>query len=206
MVRASVDLSLRIASAVLTMRALVEILIVDDSDEDVCSYPDCLRTAAPGMTVLRLRDGEQALHFIWRHRRIRQPPCGAAKARAARFADAGHGRNRRAAVSRARPDMREMPVVIWTSTSNPVFIEKALAGQRKRLPREAIGARPLSRRNRHNCAALVVRRRDRVRNCQCEAQRGTSAPELAHAEAELACLRLVASTHSTKHPRELPTV
>jgi len=43
------------------MRANVEILVVDDSDNDAALTLDSLRNAVPDATVLRLSDGEQAL-------------------------------------------------------------------------------------------------------------------------------------------------
>jgi two-component system response regulator len=108
------------------MRTLVEILIVDDSDEDAALTLDCLRTAAPGMTVLRLRDGEQALHFICATDGFASRPAGLPKLVLLDLQMPGMDGIAVLQSLRARPDMREMPVVVWTSSSNPVFIEKAL--------------------------------------------------------------------------------
>ena len=47
------------------MRAIVEVLVVDDSDDDAALTLTSLRSAAPGITVLRLTDGKQALHFLY---------------------------------------------------------------------------------------------------------------------------------------------
>ena len=107
------------------MRTLVEILIVDDSDEDAALTLESLRTAAPGMTVLRLRDGAQALHFICATDGFASRPAGLPKLVLLDLQMPGMDGIAVLQSLRARPEMREMPVVLWTSNSNPVFIEKA---------------------------------------------------------------------------------
>lgn len=46
------------------MRRVVDVLVVDDSAQDAALTLDTLRSVAPDVTVLRLIDGKQALHFI----------------------------------------------------------------------------------------------------------------------------------------------
>lgn len=108
------------------MRTIAEVLVVDPSDEDAVATLVCLHTTAPGATVFRLTDGEQALHFI-----------GATDGFAARPMDPPQlillelyipGMDGIAVLKslRARPGMQELPVVVWTSRSNPLLIEQAL--------------------------------------------------------------------------------
>ena len=108
------------------MRAVVEILIVDASDQDAALTLDSLRCAVPDATVLRLTDGRQALHFI----------CGTdgymgrpgALPRLVLLELHMPGMDGIAVVKslRAQPGMNELPVVFWSSSSNPLFIEQAL--------------------------------------------------------------------------------
>lgn len=107
------------------MRTIVEILVVDDSDEDAALTLDCLRRAAPGMAVLRLTDGEQALHFIRATDGYASRPPGLPKLVMLDLHMPGMGGIAVLESLRASPGMQEMPVVLWTSSSNPAFAEQA---------------------------------------------------------------------------------
>jgi Response regulator containing CheY-like receiver, AAA-type ATPase, and DNA-binding domains len=109
----------------LTMRTIVEILVVDDSDEDAALTLDCLRRAAPDMTVLRLTDGGQALHFIRATDGYASRPPGLPKLVILDLHMPGMGGVAVLESLRESPGMQEMPVVLWTSSSNPVFAEQA---------------------------------------------------------------------------------
>jgi len=108
------------------MRTMVDILIVDDSDEDAALTLESLRRAAPGATMLRLTDGEQALHFICASDGFAARPPGLPKLVLLDLHMPGIDGIAVLQSLRARPGMQEMPVVLWTSSSNPFFIEQAL--------------------------------------------------------------------------------
>jgi two-component system, response regulator len=107
------------------MRTIVEVLVVDDSDEDAALTLDSLRRAAAGATVLRLTDGEQALHFLCATDGYAGRPGGLPKLVLLDLHMPGLDGIAVLQSLRARPDMRQMPVVLWTSSSNPLSIEQA---------------------------------------------------------------------------------
>jgi two-component system response regulator len=113
-------------SGTLTMRTIVEVLVVDDSDEDAALTLDSLRSAAAGATVLRLTDGEQALHFLCATDGFAGRPGGLPKLVLLDLHMPGRDGIAILELLRARPEMQQMPVVLWTSSSNPLSIEQAL--------------------------------------------------------------------------------
>jgi two-component system response regulator len=110
----------------LIMRTIVEVLVVDDSDTDAALTLDALRRAAPGTTVLRLTDGEQALHFICATDGYSGRPAGLPKLVLLDLHMPGMDGIAVLQLLRARPGMKELPVVLWTSNDNPLLFEQAL--------------------------------------------------------------------------------
>jgi two-component system response regulator len=108
------------------MRAIVEVLVVDDSDDDAALTLDALRNAAPGATALRLTDGEQGLHFLCATDGFAGRPGGLPKLVLLDLHLPGMDGIAVLQALRARPDMQQMPVVLWTSSSSPLYIEQAL--------------------------------------------------------------------------------
>jgi two-component system response regulator len=108
------------------MRALVEVLVVDDSDDEAALTLDSLRSAAPGATALRLTDGEQALHFLCATDGFAGRPGGLPKLVLLDLHMPGMDGIAVLQALRARPDMQQMSVVLWTSSNNPLSIEQAL--------------------------------------------------------------------------------
>jgi two-component system, response regulator len=108
------------------MRANVEILVVDDSDNDAALTLDSLRTAAPDVTLLRLTDGEQALHFLCATDGFAGRPIGLPKLVLLDLHMPGIDGIEVVQALRAKPEMQELSVVLWTSSSNPLSIERAL--------------------------------------------------------------------------------
>jgi two-component system response regulator len=108
------------------MRANVEILVVDDSDNDAALTLDSLRNAAPDVTLLRLTDGEQALHFLCATDGFAGRPIGLPKLVLLDLHMPGIDGIEVVQALRARPEMQELSVVLWTSSSNPLSIERAL--------------------------------------------------------------------------------
>lgn len=108
------------------MRASVEILVVDDSDDDAQLTLDALRRAAPNANVLRLTDGEQALHFICSTDGFAGRMPGLPKLVLLDLQMPGM--DGIAVLQRlpTRWGLHKMPVVFWTSSRNPLFIERAL--------------------------------------------------------------------------------
>ena len=108
------------------MRANVEVLVVDDSDNEAALTLDSLRSAAPDVTVLRLTDGEQALHFLCATDGFVGRPGGLPKLVLLDLQMPGIDGIGVVQALRARPEMQEMSIVLWTSSSNPLSIERAL--------------------------------------------------------------------------------
>jgi two-component system, response regulator len=108
------------------MRAIVEVLVVDDSDDDAALTLDALRNFAPGVTALRLTDGEQALHFLCATDGFFGRPGGLPKLVLLDLHLPGMDGIAILQALRARPEMQQMPVVLWTSSSNPLSIDRAL--------------------------------------------------------------------------------
>jgi CheY-like chemotaxis protein len=108
------------------MRTSVDILIVDDSDEDSALTLDSLRSVAPDATVLRLTDGAQALHFICGSDGYLGRPAGLPRLVLLDLHMPGMDGIAVVESLRGRAEMRELPVVLWTSTCNPLFVDKAL--------------------------------------------------------------------------------
>ena len=108
------------------MRANVEVLVVDDSDNEAALTLDSLRIAAPGATALRLTDGEQALHFLCATDGFAGRPGGLPKLVLLDLHMPGIDGIGVVQALRARPEMQEMSVVLWTSNSSPLYIERAL--------------------------------------------------------------------------------
>lgn len=109
------------------MRRIVEILVVDDSEEDAALTLDALRTAVPDVAVLRLVDGEQALHFICATHGYAGRPAGLPKLVLLDLHMPGMDGFAVLHELRARPETRDLPVVMWSSSSNQLLIEQGLA-------------------------------------------------------------------------------
>jgi two-component system response regulator len=108
------------------MRTSVELLVVDDSEEDAALTLDSVRIVAPDTAVLRLTDGEQALHFICATDGYAARAPGLPKLVLLDLHMPGMDGIAVLQSLRARPDMQALPVVLWSSSSNPLFIEQAL--------------------------------------------------------------------------------
>jgi two-component system response regulator len=108
------------------MRTIVEILIVDDSDEDAALTLDALHSAAPGAAVLRLTDGEQALHFICATDGYAARPAGLPRLVLLDLHMPGMDGIEVLQKLRARPETRDLPIVLWSSSGNPLFVDQAL--------------------------------------------------------------------------------
>lgn len=108
------------------MRTVVEILIVDDSDEDAALTLDVLHDAAPAAQVLRLTDGEQALQFICASDGYVRRPPGLPRLVLLDLHMPGMDGIEVLRTLRAQPEMRDLPVVLWSTSCNPLFIDQAL--------------------------------------------------------------------------------
>ena len=108
------------------MRANVEVLVVDDSDNEAALTLDSLRKAAPDVTVLRLTDGQQAVHFLCATDGFVGRAGGLPKLVILDLHMPGMDGIEVVQALRARPEMQELAVVMWTSSNNPLSIERAL--------------------------------------------------------------------------------
>jgi two-component system response regulator len=108
------------------MRRVVDILVVDDSEEDALLTLDALRNCAPDVAVLRLTDGEQALQFICATHGYAGRPPGLPKLVLLDLHMPGMDGVAVLQALRARADTRDLPVVLWSSSSNQLLIEQGL--------------------------------------------------------------------------------
>jgi len=108
------------------MHANVEVLVVDDSDNDAALTLDSLRSAAPDVSVRRLNSGERALHFLCATDEFAGRPGGLPKLVVLDLDMPGMDGIAVLQALRARLDMQQVSVVLWTSNSNPLSIERAL--------------------------------------------------------------------------------
>jgi two-component system, response regulator len=108
------------------MRRIVEILVVDDSEEDALLTLDALRSAAPDAATLRLIDGEQALHFICATDGYAGRPPGLPKLVLLDMHMPGMDGIAVLQALRAQPETRDLPVVLWSSSSNQLLMEQGL--------------------------------------------------------------------------------
>ncbi len=108
------------------MRARVDVLVVDDSDADAALTLDALRSAASDSTVLRLTDGEQALHFLYATDGFAGRPGGLPQLVLLDLHMQGMDGIAVVRSLRARAEMQQLPLVLWTSSNNPLSIESAL--------------------------------------------------------------------------------
>ena len=108
------------------MRTNVEVLVVDDSDNDAALTLASLRNAAPDATMLRLTDGEQALHFLCAADGFVGRPSQLPKLVLLDLHMPGMDGIAVLQALRARPEMQQVSVVLWTSSSDPLSIEQAL--------------------------------------------------------------------------------
>jgi two-component system response regulator len=108
------------------MRTIAEILVVDDSNDDAALTLDCLHSLMPDAPVLRLIDGEQALHYICGTDGYLRRPPGVPRLALLDLHLPGMDGIALLQALRARPGMQSLPMVIWTSCSNPLIVEQAM--------------------------------------------------------------------------------
>jgi two-component system response regulator len=107
------------------MRTIAEVLIVDDSNDDATLTLESLRRAVPTVIALRLIDGEQAFHYICRSDGFARRPPGLPRLVLLDLHMPGMDGIAVLQALRGQPGMRDLPIVIWSSCSNPVLIEQA---------------------------------------------------------------------------------
>ena len=109
------------------MRQRVDILVADDSDEDAALTLTALRRAAPDAKVLRVKDGRDAEHFLFATGGYQGRPPGPPQLI---LLDVNMPVVDGLAVLKTlRGDARtsEIPIVLLSSSSNPVLIERGRA-------------------------------------------------------------------------------
>jgi two-component system, response regulator len=109
------------------MQTTIDVLLIDDSDAQADTTLSGIRRAFETASVFRLKDGAQALQYIYRtgmfKERTRTLPAMIVMDLDIPFA------NGLLVLERLRddPDTRAIPVVVLTSNRNPVAIEDAYA-------------------------------------------------------------------------------
>jgi CheY-like chemotaxis protein len=109
------------------MRAAIDVLVVDDSDRDQRTTLSGIRRASESATVLRLKDGEQALQYLLRKGAFedRNPVAPRMILLEAELP----GISGLLVLDRIQhsEDTRNIPVILLSSTADRAVIEDALA-------------------------------------------------------------------------------
>ena len=108
------------------MRAKTDILVADDSDEDAAVTLYALRRSAPDAGVFRVTDGEQALQFLFATGGYAARPAGLPRLVLLDLWMPRVDGLRVLQALRENPVTQSIPVVLFSSCSNPVLIERAL--------------------------------------------------------------------------------
>jgi two-component system, response regulator len=107
------------------MQAVTDILVADDSDRDARLTLYALRRSAPEMSALRVRDGDQALQFIFSEGGYAGRPAGLPRLILLdHYMPVVQGLSVLRSL-RAQPSTESLPVVLWTASSNPLLISEA---------------------------------------------------------------------------------
>jgi CheY-like chemotaxis protein len=108
------------------MRHSVDILVADDSDEDAALTLAALRRAAPDATVVRVKDGRDALQFLYSTEGYQGRPPGFPQLI---LLDVHMPVLDGLAVLkslRSNPLTSAIPIVLFSSLSNPLTIERGM--------------------------------------------------------------------------------
>ena len=107
------------------MRTAIDILLAEDSDADARLSLDALRRSAPQLRVLRVKDGEQALQFLFGIGGFAGRAAGMPRLILLDLQMPQSGGLQTLRAIRQQPVTRELPVVVLSSTSNPLVVERA---------------------------------------------------------------------------------
>lgn len=107
------------------MRTVVDILLADDSDDDALLALHALRRTAPELRVLRVKDGDQALQFLFETGGFAGRARGMPRLVLLDLQMPGTDGLQTLRAIREHPVTRELPVVLMSSTNNPLMVERA---------------------------------------------------------------------------------
>ena len=107
------------------MRTVVDILLAEDSDDDAVLALRALRRAAPELRVLRVKDGDQALQFLFETDGFVGRAGGLPRLVLLDLQMPRTDGLQTLEAIREHPATRELPVVLMSSTSNPLMVERA---------------------------------------------------------------------------------
>ena len=107
------------------MRTVVDILLAEDSDDDAVLALRALRRAAPELRVLRVKDGDQALQFLFETDGFVGRAGGMPRLVLLDLQMPRTDGLQTLEAIREHPATRELPVVLMSSTSNPLMVERA---------------------------------------------------------------------------------
>ena len=120
---------------------MTEVLLVEDSPGDVRLTQEAFRTANPAIRLHVARDGDEALAFLFR-----RPPFESATRPDVILLDLNlprmDGREVLAEV-KTDPDLRDIPVIILTTSSAPKDVELAYERGANAFMRKPLGMDPL---------------------------------------------------------------
>jgi two-component system response regulator len=109
------------------MRATVDILVADDSDEDALMTLHALRRAAPELSALRVKDGDQALQFLFNTGGFAGRAPGVPRLVLLDVQMPRVDGLQALRAIREHSTTRDVPVVMMSSNTNPLIMEQAHA-------------------------------------------------------------------------------
>ena len=109
------------------MRQAIDILVADDSDQDVEITLYALRRVVAEAAIMRVKDGEQALQFLFAAGGYAGRQAGMPRLLLLDMQMPVLDGLEVLQVLRGRPATQDLPIVLFTSSRNPVLIERAKA-------------------------------------------------------------------------------
>jgi two-component system response regulator len=109
------------------VRRAIDILVADDSDHDVEITLYALRRVVAEAAIMRVKDGEQTLQFLFGAGGYAGRAAGMPQLLLLDMQMPALDGLEVLEILRSRPTTRELPIVLFTSSSNPALIERATA-------------------------------------------------------------------------------
>lgn len=113
--------------ATIPVRQAIDILVADDSDQDVEITLYALRRVVAEARILRVKDGEQALQFLFAAGGYAGREAGMPQLLLLDMQMPALDGLEVLEVLRSRPTTRDLPIVLFTSSGNPALVERAKA-------------------------------------------------------------------------------
>ena len=113
--------------ATIPVRQTIDILVADDSDQDVEITLYALRRVMAEPRIMRVKDGEQTLQFLFAAGGYAGREAGMPQLLLLDMQMPALDGLEVLEVLRSRPTTRDLPIVLFTSSGNPALMERAKA-------------------------------------------------------------------------------